>query len=133
VSEENVDVVRRLMGLVSEANAGVTPPELFELFAPDVRIDMSRRVLNPDVYEGHEGVRRLVREVRQVWDDFRIDPERLVDAGDRVVVVELRRGRGKGSGVEVEQRSCVIWTLRDGQVIAAETDLDLEEALATVS
>lgn len=132
MSAENVAVVRRLMDLVSEANAGELSPEIFELFAPDVRIDMSRRILNPDIFEGHDGVRRLVREVRQLWSAFRIEPERLVDAGDRVVVVELRRGLGRESGIQVEQRSCVIWTLRDGQAIAAETDMDLERALQSV-
>jgi ketosteroid isomerase-like protein len=55
-----------------------------------------------------------------------------VDAGDRVLVIERRRGRGKGSGVEVEQLACTIWTLRDGQVVAAETDLDPEAALRSV-
>jgi ketosteroid isomerase-like protein len=64
-----------------------------------------------------------------VWEGFRIEPERFVDAGDRVVVIEVRRGRGSGSGVEVEQRSGVIWTLREGKVVGMETDLDPQEAL----
>jgi ketosteroid isomerase-like protein len=102
---------------------------LLDRFATDVRIDMSRRVFNPDVYEGHDGLRRLGAEVQEVWDEFRIEPERFVDAGDRVIVIEVRRGRGSGSGVEVEQRSGVIWTLRDGKVVAMETDLKPEEAL----
>jgi ketosteroid isomerase-like protein len=133
MSQENVELVREVMELLGRAAAGDAPTaRLTDLFASDVRIDMSRRVLNPDVYEGHEGLRRLGREVGEVWEEFRITPERFVDVDDRVVVIETRRGRGRGSGVEVEHRSAVIWTLRDGQVIRMETDLDPAEALEAV-
>ena len=30
---------------------------------------MSRRTFNPDVYEGHEGLRRFKRERDEVWDE----------------------------------------------------------------
>jgi ketosteroid isomerase-like protein len=130
VSAENVALVREVMALM---NASVTDGEamrkLYDLIDPDVRIDMSRRVFNPDVYEGHDGVRRLGRDVADVWDEFRLEPERFVDAGDKVVVIEKRSGRGKGSGVVVEQRSAVIWTLRGGKVLALETEFAPAEAL----
>ena len=38
---------------------------------PGVRADMSERVFNPDVYEGHDGYRRFLGEIDAVWDDFR--------------------------------------------------------------
>src|SRR4051812_29121238 len=112
MSQENVEVVREVMGLLARPEGNEAA--LLERFAPDVRIDMSRRVFNPDVYEGHAGLRRLGAEIREVWDEFRIEAERFIAAGDRVVVIEKRRGRGKESGVEVEQRAGVIWTLRHG-------------------
>lgn len=129
MSEENVEIVREVMELMNRAASGGPAEPLLDRFATDVRIDMSRRVFNPDVYEGHDGLRRLGAEVQEVWEEFRIEPERFVDAGDRVIVIEVRRGRGSGSGVEVEQRSGVIWALRDGKVVGMETDLDPEEAL----
>jgi ketosteroid isomerase-like protein len=64
-----------------------------------------------------------------VWDTFTITPERFLAAGDRVVVIETRRGRGRSSGVEVEHRAGVIWTLRGGPVVRMKTDLDPEDAL----
>jgi ketosteroid isomerase-like protein len=133
MSQDNVEVVREVMDLLDRAGVGgEPPPRLIALFASDVRIDMSRRVFNPDVYEGHEGLRRLGHEIADVWEEFRITPERFIDAGDRVVVIETRHGRGGASGVEVEHRSAVIWTLGDGQVIRMETDLDPQEALEAV-
>jgi ketosteroid isomerase-like protein len=130
MSQENVDIVREVMGLLDRPEGNEAA--LLERFAPDVRIDMSRRVFNPDVYEGHAGLRRLGMEIREVWEEFRIEAERFVDAGDRVVVIETRRGRGKESGVEVEQRAGVIWTHRRGQVIRMETDFEPQEALEAV-
>jgi ketosteroid isomerase-like protein len=133
MAQSNVELVQRVMDLLNRAGADPEAGrELVELMASDVRIDMSRRIFNPHVYEGHAGLRQLGREVGEVWDDFRIEPERFVEKGDRVVVIELRRGRGKGSGVETEQRSGVLWTLRDGQVAAMETDMSPEDALAAI-
>ena len=132
MSQENVEIVREVMALLSRAASGAPTPELLDLFAPDVTVDMSRRVFNPDVYEGHVGLARLGREVRDVWDEFHVTAERFIDLDDRVLVIETRRGRGTGSGVEVEQRTGVIWTLRQGQVIRMETDLDPQEALKAV-
>ena len=130
MSRENVEIVREVMGLPARPEGNERA--LLDRFASDVRIDMSRRVFNPDVYEGHAGLRRLGAEIRDVWDEFLIEPERFVDASDRVVVIERRRGRGQESGVRVEQRAGVIWTLRHGQIIRMETDLQPREALEAV-
>src|SRR5262245_11450249 len=132
MSQENVEIVRETMELLNRSARGERGLGLLRRFSPDVRIDMSRRVFNPDVYLGHDGLRRLGAEVGQVWEEFTIEPERFVDAGDRVVVIGTRRGRGRGSGVEPVQRSAVSWTLLDGQVVGMETDLDPDEALEAV-
>src|SRR3954454_4824634 len=117
MSQENVEIVRGVMELLSRAGMSeAAATALLDRFAPNVHIDMTRRVINPDTYEGHAGLRRLGSEVAEVWEEFRIEPERFIDAGDRVIVIETRRGRGKGSGIEVEQRSGVIWTIREGKI-----------------
>jgi ketosteroid isomerase-like protein len=132
VSQENVEVVREVMALLSEKAGVRRDRELLARFAPDVVIDMSRRVFNPDVYEGHDGLRRLREDVAVIWSDFRIEPERMIDAGDRVVVMEVRRGRGVGSEIEVEDRAWVVWTIVDGRVVHGETDLARDEAVKAV-
>ncbi len=129
MSHQNVEIVRKVMVLMSERPGPRRNREVLTYFAPDVVIDMSRRVFNPDVYEGHAGLIRLGEDVATVWSEFHIEPERMIDAGDRVVVIETRRGRGAGSEIEVEQRSGVVWTLRDDRVVRAETDLTPEAAL----
>ncbi len=129
MSEANVEIVKEVIRLLNLAAQGKPSPKLFELFAPDVLIDMTRRVFNPDTYEGHDGLRRLGREVGEVWGDFHVEPERFIDAGEQVVVIETRRGQGRGSEVEVAMRSGVIWTLLEGKVVRMETDFEPDEAL----
>jgi ketosteroid isomerase-like protein len=94
---------------------------------------MSRQVFNPAVYRGIDGLARLNDEIRDVWEEFRVVPEQFIDAGDRVVVMEKVRGRGRSSGVEVETRThATIWTLRDGQVTRVQVGVDPNEALKAV-
>lgn len=128
-----MEIVREVVSLMDfAARADDLPPRLLDLTASEVQIDMSRRIFNPYVYKGHAGLRRLVRDVQEVWEAFSITPERFVDAGEHVVVIMSRHGRGRESGVDVEQRTAGIWTVRDGQVIRMETDMDPQQALEAV-
>lgn len=129
----NVEVVQEVIRLFGRAAHGEPMPELLELFAPEVEIDMTRRALNPDTYVGHAGLRRLGSEVNEAWRDFRVEPERFVEAGDRVIVIERRRGRGRYSGLEVDTRSAAVYTVRQGRVVRLETDLKPEEALSVAA
>jgi ketosteroid isomerase-like protein len=132
VSEENVEIVRRVIATLREAyKSGDATAELLELCAPDIRVDASRRVFNPDTYEGHAGLRRLIREISEAWEDFSEANERLIDAGDRVVALQTISGRGPASKLEVRREAAVIWTLRDGRIVRVETFLDRREALRT--
>src|SRR5436853_4441621 len=71
-------------------------------------------------------------ELREVWAEWRITLERIVDVGDRVVSIATARGRGRGSGVETEVRSASIWTLLNGRVTRVEIGVDPDEALKAV-
>jgi hypothetical protein len=93
VSQENMEIVRQLMALEERVRESGMPPQHTDLVTPDAEIDMSRRVFNPEVYRGFEGWARLNDELREVWDEWRITPERYVEVGDRVVVIACARAR----------------------------------------
>jgi ketosteroid isomerase-like protein len=116
MSDENVEVVRRAYEAMNKREFSRMP----EFLDPDVEFDMSRNILNPDVYRGYAGVERLVGVVEDVWDDFRFEPQELIDAGDRVVAHIKISGKGRGSGVEAEMHVFNIWTLRHGKVARLE-------------
>jgi ketosteroid isomerase-like protein len=112
MSQENVEVVRRCYGLGADRDFSA----LSELAHPDVVVDLSRNVFNPGAHRGLEGFRHFVEQVDEMWEDFQIEPEEFVDAGDNVFVASRMSGRGRGSGVEVEMRAFAVWTLREGKV-----------------
>jgi ketosteroid isomerase-like protein len=132
MSQQNVEIVREVIALMNDGPGGEPAPRLFDLFAAEAQVDMSHRPLHPDVYRGHPGLRRLRREVPEVWDGFLLAPERIMDAGESVMVIETEPVRAGPRGTEIERRSAVIWTVRDGRVIRLEVGLDAQEALELV-
>jgi ketosteroid isomerase-like protein len=80
-------------------------------------------------YHGHAGVLELWDDARNVFGDFRNEPERLISAGDKIVAFVRVCGRGKESGIEVEAKIAHVHTVRDGRVIHIESYEDRAEAL----
>ena len=110
--EENLAVVRR------------------DLSAPDVHVDGSRRIFNPAVYDGHEGMRQLIREIYDAWEGFAEATTRLVPVGDMVVAIQKISGRGRASMAEVHASGASVWTVRHGLVVRVDVFNDVDEALA---
>jgi ketosteroid isomerase-like protein len=125
MSQENVEIVRRGY----EAFNGRDIEGMIDTVDPHARWDLSERVFNPAVYEGHDGIRRFIEEIDEVWDHLRLEPLKFIDAGDKVVVSHLVRGRGKGSGVDVELPSTSVYTLRNGKVIESRMYREHGDAL----
>jgi ketosteroid isomerase-like protein len=132
MSQANVEVVREVIALMNRGAGGELEPRLLDLVDADVQVDMSRRLLHPDIYQGHPGLLRLRREVPELWDGFLLTPERIMDAGESVMVIDTQRVQRSAGGGVVERRSAVIWTVRNGRVIRVEVGLDPQEALELV-
>jgi ketosteroid isomerase-like protein len=132
VSQENVEIVRKLIALAEQVRYSEQPLPHTDLMTPDAEIDLSRRVFNPEVYRGYKGLARLNAELRETWADWRVTAERFADAGDRVVTIETIRGRGRGSGSETVGRYASTWTLASGRVTRVEVGLQPDEALKDV-
>jgi ketosteroid isomerase-like protein len=113
VSQENVDVIRRIYAVWAKEGS----PVRSGLLDPDIEW-----VNPPDAVEHgtHRGLDAFAGAVDAVSDTFEgvgVDIDEILDAGDRVVVLATLRGRGRGSGADVERRQGYVWTLRDGKVI----------------
>jgi ketosteroid isomerase-like protein len=48
---------------------------------------------------------------------LRWEPEKFIDAGDRVVAILRVHAKGRGSGVDIERLDGAVWTLREGKLI----------------
>jgi ketosteroid isomerase-like protein len=105
VATLNRDGIEAFLECVDRKVEWFTPPDWLE-----------DRVLN-----GHDGVRIAVAQFGEQLDEFRIDLETVIDAGeDRTVSLLHQRGRIKGSGHDLEQPIGVIIDVRDGKVTRVE-------------
>jgi len=112
MSQQNVEVVRRCIESFARRDLSL----LTALIDPAVVLDLSRNVFNSAIFEGHDGVRRFFEQPDEMWEDFEVDPEELLDGGDQVVVALRMSGKGR-EGVAVEDRIFQVWDLRDGKVV----------------
>jgi ketosteroid isomerase-like protein len=103
---------------------------LQDLSNPDFEMDLTERVLNPATYRGPEGLRQFLSEIDELWASMDIAVERVIERGDELLAVLVVTLKGRGSGVEIENRIAQRWTLRDGQLMDMKLQLDAEAALA---
>jgi ketosteroid isomerase-like protein len=80
------------------------------------------------VYYGHEGFLEFLGEWFEPWDEYAVEIEELIDAGDRVITVERHMGHRKETGVEVTQQVSAVWTIRGGATTGMRVFLDKRDA-----
>jgi ketosteroid isomerase-like protein len=86
-----------------------------------------------NVYRGLEEIEGYMRDVEDAFEDWHSEDETYVDAGDgRVALLYRIVGRGKGSGVPIDQPIAILWIVRDGKIWRGRGYLDPEEALAAL-
>ena len=133
MSQDNVEIVIRASALVSAScQTGMASEALLDLCSPDIRIDASRRVFNPEVYDGRDGMQRMVREVHDAWADFAETDVEILDAGAHVLALHTITARGRASGIAVESDGALVCTVRDGLIVLVEIFSDRTEALNNV-
>jgi ketosteroid isomerase-like protein len=83
--------------------------------------------------QGHDAVRASLARWKAEWDDYKVIPEELLDRGDCVLATVQVRGRGRGSGVEIDARFYDVYTLRDGKIVRMDQFTERSQALAAVA
>jgi ketosteroid isomerase-like protein len=121
MSEENVELVRSIY------EAWARNESARHLIAHELEY------VNPPyaVEAGTRHDRRALQKIRDVYPDFRVEPQRFLDAGEEVVVIGIARGTS-ASGVTAQWRQGYIWTVRDGRAVRFRWFNDPEEALEAV-
>jgi ketosteroid isomerase-like protein len=79
---------------------------------------------------GKPAMRAYVQDWIDLFDDFRVEPVELIDAGGNEVVAVVRfGGRAKLSGVETAQTMGVVFTIRDGRIARGREYSTRDQAL----
>jgi hypothetical protein len=97
-----------------------------ELHRADVFLDVS------GTFHGHDGYLEVWGKVLESFEDFRLDPEELLDFGDRLLVTVKISGHGAGSGLSISQPLYQLFTLRRGMVTRQDDFQDRAKALEAV-
>jgi ketosteroid isomerase-like protein len=140
MSQENVELVRRLYTegpfrlAVNPDDERALVDRLFRRYYDEnVAIRMPGDYPEGEqVLRGREGLAQLLAMLRDTWTEFRFEPERFIDAGDRVAVFVRVLAEGGTSGVATERETAHIWTVRDGRLSSVQIYLDRAQAVEAV-
>jgi ketosteroid isomerase-like protein len=127
----NADVVRTALAQWN-GQADMTEQAFSEFAHPDMVLDLSSNVLNPATYEGFDGFRHFEEQVGEAWAEFRMEPEEVFELDDVVVVLVRAVGKGRESGVEIEDHVAMVAEVRDGRIAVLRVEPDREAALRLV-
>lgn len=121
MDKDNVATIRGMYGSFARRDFSRMP------------IDPKVEWIEPDVegipFSGtHHGSQAVIKEVfepaLEKFDDFHLQCDRYIDAGEDVVVTGRFLGRGKDTGIELNAPFAHIWTLRNGKVVSFQNYTD---------
>lgn len=127
VSKENIQVVQAAFDAYFRDDV----PAMLELIDPGVIVTQLPDQPDPQTFHGHEGLLRGMTEWTGEWEDYLFELRGMRDFGDCVLVAGTQRGRGRGSGVQVEGDVYFVFTLRAGKVVRWEMFQSEQQALDT--
>ena len=81
------------------------------------------------VYNGHDGVRRWLRDIEEVWSQFHVVSEAYFDHGEYTIAFNVLDGRAQQSGVEVAMPYATVMRWRDDLIVYFKAYAHREDAL----
>jgi ketosteroid isomerase-like protein len=131
---EKLDLVRSI--LASWERGEMRPEEWSDWADPEIEF-VTVGGPEPSTHTGLADAGPRIASFLDVWEDYRVEAEEYRELDDeRVLVLTRQTGRGRGSGVELDQRRASLFYVREGKVTRrinywerarAFADLGLEE------
>jgi len=122
----------RLRAGIEEFNrTGLIPTDLY---APDFELHQSPSIVGTaGVFHGPGASQASLDELSEAFEDMTFEPERILEApGGEIVVLIHTTGRGRASGLELDNRIAWVFTFRDREVsrlVVYEEQADALEAV----
>ena len=143
MSSENVKLVGQLQpppdrDLATLYRDDSTVATLIDAMAPSFDPALESRYLPADAGDvkpnnGFDGLRKTWLEWLEGWEGYRADTIKVIDVGDRVLVVTDEYGRAPGSEDETKLAGAAVWTVRRGKVAAIDVYADRTAAFKAVA
>jgi ketosteroid isomerase-like protein len=128
MSQENVDKTKAFIEAYNRRDFDAA----IASFDPHVDWVLPERQ-SSDSCRGPDEVRHFWEGIDDTFEELRLDPQEFVDAGDRVATRLRHHGRGKGSGIEIDEELYhQVVTFRGGWMVRIEYFGEWPEALEAV-
>jgi ketosteroid isomerase-like protein len=125
MSQENVELLRR--GYEHVAGTGELPRDVCH---PDLVWDTTTfGGFNAERCIGVDEANRWLARWIDGFNDWSIEVEEAIEAGDQVVAITRQRGTAGHGGPQVELRLAQVWTFRDGLIERMRMYPDRADAL----
>jgi ketosteroid isomerase-like protein len=126
--QTNADIVRSLIDAWNRRDPGV------HAYHDDAEWDFTRSRFGEirHSWKGVDGMREVFGKVLSAWTELRVEPERIVEVDDDVLVVARHFGRRPTSGIEISDGGAYVIGMRDGKVSKFTFYPDPDEAFAAV-
>ena len=127
MSRENLEVVRRMW----EAFLASDFQTALSSYDPNVEWDGTNL---PDgrVGRGLDAIMDHITRWADMWENWHVEVERVIDAGDDQVVVFIREIGRSTTGLDMDERHGELYTVRDGRIVRRQGFSDPNEALEAV-
>ena len=130
MSQENVEIVRTLFERLTRGE--LQAPDLIDPSIEHARIGFDGVGLSGR-WSGHDGLWTAILDVVRVFDDYRMDAERLIDLDeDGVLVLARHRGVGRLSDAPVDVGTAHMFRFSDGLIVSWVVYGDRAAALEAV-
>jgi ketosteroid isomerase-like protein len=127
MSHENVEVVRRAVEAFHEGGFG--SEATLEFFDVDAVFEEPPEQPGPRVAHGRESVSRIFTQFDAAWEEHQTHPDEIRAIDDeRVLLLSRDHFRGR-DGIELDQTSGTIFTLRGGKIVRMQAFWDRSKAL----
>jgi ketosteroid isomerase-like protein len=126
MSQENVKIVASVLSEFTETQ------RLSDLVSPDLvwHVGSWSAWTGQSEFHGHDGFKEFFAEWTAAYEEWTLEAESIIDAGERHVVVTARqRGRLRGSDSWAELRAGLLYTVENGLLVRADIYASPEEAL----
>jgi ketosteroid isomerase-like protein len=112
MSEENVEVVRRMWDAFLDGDIQTA----LSFIAEDVEWD-GTNLPDGKIGRGHEAVLDHIGRWADVWEDWTVEVDSVVEGeGEQVVVIIQEQGRSS-AGLEMDERHAELYVLRDDRIV----------------
>lgn len=128
MSQENIEIVRTGYEALNKGDVDA----VLQVFAPDIEVHLPEGGINAGILSGHQGVREFLQGYSEAFESYQIEPERFVDADDRIVAFCRHSGLGRSSGIEVENYPAHVWTMRAGKAVRLDVFPERVDVLEAV-